>query len=174
MSGKALSLWTNTKILSCSPIHRLPIVWTFTLAVARREPDHLCMLPAATVLIFACAWTKMYHIMEHQFMMLSYHLFRWNFMTVDTDIKFYFPKSLTAHPICRCQGTCHPKWWSSVHHCLSQSDDLYVWEGQACTTKEKGTRGTREVLKGRINLKVTIVLFFPSFCFVHFLTTWRI
>ena len=96
MSGKALSLWTNTKILSCSPIHRLPIVWTFTLAVARREPDHLCMLPAATVLIFACAWTKMYQIMEYQFMMLSYHLFRWNFMTVDTDIKFYFPKSFNS------------------------------------------------------------------------------
>ena len=37
-----------TKILSCSPVNELSIVWPFRFAMARQEPDDLYMSCAAT------------------------------------------------------------------------------------------------------------------------------
>ena len=48
MSAKVLSPWMYTKILSCSPVNELSIVWPFRFAMARQEPDDLYMSCAAT------------------------------------------------------------------------------------------------------------------------------
>ena len=114
MSAKVLSPWMYTKILSCSPVNELSIVWPFRFAMARQEPDHLYMSCAATDL--DCT-----HILHVVWGFFSHHL---------------TGKGSTGSVPC-------PRSQRAVHRCLNMcsiGNFMYAWHGM---TGERLSRHVR-------------------------------